>query len=66
MLGQAYDPEVYVVDLCENKPTKDVTFIFYHVGRRMILHTKTFELNKKVWVQVVNSDTHIFFIERQF
>ena len=50
MLGSAHDPEVYLIDLCENKPVKDVTFIFYHTGRRLILHTKTFELSKKLWV----------------
>ena len=50
MLGKAYDPEVYLIDLCENKPVKDVTYIFYHVGRRLILHTKTFELTKRSWI----------------
>ena len=50
MTGQAYDPNVYLIDLCENKPVKEVTFIFYHVIKKIILHTKTFELNKRCWV----------------
>ena len=56
---------VLILDLCEQRPlNKTATYIFFNAQQQRVILKTTLE-TKRSFVQVVNSGTHIFFLERK-